>query len=136
MSLKQRHKLRGVRAQPSNLKRAKWTEYALRFVFGGLITAITGWLANRYGPAFGGLFLAFPAILPASMTLVEKHSGRQSAAGDVRGSVAGAIGLVAFGAVVWALASAGAPWLVLVAALGAWLIVSLAAWWVLFARSR
>ncbi len=136
MSLKERHSSQHVEAKPSALKHAKWTEYALRFVFGGLITAIAGWLASSFGPAFGGLFLAFPAILPASVTLVEKHAGRQSAAWDVRGSVAGAIGLIAFGAVVWALASAAAPWLVLIAALVAWLILSLAAWWVLFARSR
>ena len=32
-------------------------------------------LANRqrWGPGIGGLFLAFPAIFPASATLVEKH---------------------------------------------------------------
>ena len=34
---------------------------------------ITGVLAGHYGPVFGGLFLAFPAIFPASATLVEKH---------------------------------------------------------------
>ena len=51
----------------------KWYEYALRFLFGGATTVVTGVPASRYGPVFGGLFLAFPAIFPASATLVEKH---------------------------------------------------------------
>jgi Protein of unknown function (DUF3147) len=55
------------------LKMTKWSEYALRFLFGGVITVITGVLAERYGPEFGGLFLAFPALLAASATLIEKH---------------------------------------------------------------
>jgi hypothetical protein len=57
----------------SDLKDTKWYELAVRFLFGGAITAVTGLLANRYGPVFGGLFLAFPALFPASATLLEKH---------------------------------------------------------------
>ena len=57
----------------SALKRTRWYEYGLRFFFGGAITVATGLIAKRYGPVFGGLFLAFPAIFPASATLVEKH---------------------------------------------------------------
>lgn len=57
----------------SDLKDTKWYELAVRFLFGGAITAVTGILANRYGPVFGGLFLAFPALFPASATLLEKH---------------------------------------------------------------
>lgn len=40
---------------------------------GCLITVATGMIAKKYGPGIGGLFLAFPAILPASATLIEKH---------------------------------------------------------------
>jgi len=84
----------------SDLKDTKWYELAVRFLYGGAITAITGLLANRYGPVFGGLFLAFPALFPASATLLEKHEeekkrragianttrGREAAALDARGS--------------------------------------------------
>ena len=52
-----------------------WKAYGLRFAFGGLITAITGLIAHNFGPVVGGLFLAFPAILPASVTLIEDHDG-------------------------------------------------------------
>ena len=57
----------------SALKRTRWYEYALRFFFGGAVTVAAGLIAKHYGPVFGGLFLAFPAIFPASATLVEKH---------------------------------------------------------------
>ena len=55
------------------MKETKWYEYAIRFVFGGSITVMAGVIAEKFGPVVGGLFLAFPAIFPASATLVEKH---------------------------------------------------------------
>ena len=64
----------------SVLRGTKWDEYVSRFLFGGAITLIAGILAKRYGPVFGGLFLAFPAIFPSSVTLVEKHERRKSSA--------------------------------------------------------
>ena len=56
------------------LKETRWYEFALRALFGGSISVFTGVIAHRYGPVVGGLFLAFPAIFPASATLVEKHA--------------------------------------------------------------
>jgi Protein of unknown function (DUF3147) len=62
----------------------KWYEYAVRFMFGGLITAIAGVIAKTFGPVVGGLFLAFPAIFPASATLIEKHERRKPGVRDKR----------------------------------------------------
>ena len=62
-----------IQVDPSALGQTKWHEYAVRFLFGGLITAIAGIIAKKFGPGVGGLFLAFPAIFPASATLIEKH---------------------------------------------------------------
>jgi hypothetical protein len=59
------------------LRRTRWYEYVIRFFFGGLATMAAGLIAQRYGPAIGGVFLAFPGILPASATLVEKHETRK-----------------------------------------------------------
>src|SRR5579862_2770359 len=87
--------------------RGRRSEYALRFFFGGAVTVATGLIAKRYGPVLGGLFLAFPAIFPASATLVEKHEtekkfhagiidnsrGRKAAALDARGASYGTVGL-------------------------------------------
>src|ERR1700676_1575032 len=106
-----------VSADFSALKKSKWDEYALRFLLGGSVTLVAGLLAKKYGPVFGGLFLAFPAIFPASVTLVEKHErqkkqragialttrGRQAAALDAAGAVSGSIGLAVFAAVLWKL---------------------------------
>jgi Co/Zn/Cd efflux system component len=124
-------------------KQTKWHDHLIRFVLGGLATAVTGLIAKKYGPATGGLFLAFPAIFLASATLIEKHErerkeraglqgmrrGEQAAALDACGAALGSIGLMAFGAMVWW--KADWPWLVLPMALAAWTALSLMlwAWW-------
>jgi uncharacterized protein DUF3147 len=113
---------------PKGLEKTKSWEYVVRFAFGGLVTAGTGLIARRYGPVVGGLFLAFPAILPASLTLVQQHDGREQAVEDARGARLGSIGLAAFALVTWRIATTlpGAP--VIVVATLAWALVSVAAW--------
>jgi hypothetical protein len=126
----------------SALKRTRWYEYALRFFFGGAVTMATGLIAKRYGPVFGGLFLAFPAIFPASATLVEKHEsekkrragiidnarGRESAALDARGAFLGSLGLACFAIALWRLLPAWNAALDLLAALAIWLVLSVLLW--------
>jgi hypothetical protein len=51
---------------------------------------------KRLGYRDGGVFLAFPAILPATLTLIEKKEGRQRAHEDDVGATAGSVGLFAF----------------------------------------
>jgi hypothetical protein len=131
-----------IRMNLAALKKTKTSEYFVRFLLGGTVTVITGLIAKHYGPAVGGLFLAFPAIFPASATLVERHQrekkrragikdtlrGRFSAALDARGAVLGAISLVAFAVIVWkGLPTARAPF-VLVAALISWLALATLLW--------
>ena len=62
-----------VKFKPSALGQTRWYEYLVRFVLGGAMTVVAGLIAARFGPVIGGLFLAFPAIFPASATLIEKH---------------------------------------------------------------
>src|SRR5260370_39730759 len=62
-----------------SLKETRPHEYAVRFVFGGLTTVIAGLIAKRFGPSIGGLFLAFPAILPAGASLIESHQIKRKA---------------------------------------------------------
>jgi uncharacterized protein DUF3147 len=121
--------MKSVNAKASRLKKTKWHEYLLRFVFGGLITAGAGWIAKQYGPVIGGLFLAFPAILPASASLVEKHKGHRAAGVEGFGAIAGSIGMAAFAAVVWSLATRASAWVVLPLATLVWLVVSAGVWW-------
>jgi hypothetical protein len=124
------------------LRRTRWYEYPVRFVFGGALTAATGLIAKRYGASFGGLFLAFPAIFPAAVTLVEKHErekkksagiaktdrGRKAAALDARGATLGTVALAIFAVVAWKLlpVADGAPALLL--ALAMWLGFALLIW--------
>ena len=127
----------------SALRRTKVYEYALRFLFGGAITAFTGLLAKHYGASLGGLFLAFPAIFPATATLVEKHEkqkkqragldgtirGRQSAGVDAAGASLGSIGLVAFALIFWGLIPHLATWIVLLCATAAWMLICAILWY-------
>jgi hypothetical protein len=78
----------------------------------------------RFGLRGGGIFLAFPAILPASLTLIEKKEDTDRAVGDIKGAVLGSAGLLLFAAVVhFGIARLGV--LALAAAVAAWLLVSL-----------
>src|SRR5207247_460417 len=61
----------------------------------------TGMLIGiKFGPVVGGLGLGFPAILPASLTLIEKKEGKEEASIDSLGAILGAVALVAFAVVV------------------------------------
>jgi hypothetical protein len=126
----------------SALKRTRRYEYALRFFFGGAVTVVTGLIAKRYGPAFGGLFLAFPAIFPASATLIEKHEtekkrrkgivddsrGRKAAALDARGATLGSVGLACFAVALWLMLPALNSPLTFLGALAIWLAVAVLLW--------
>jgi hypothetical protein len=125
----------------SALRQTRWYEYAVRFFLGGVATAATGLIAKYYGPGVGGLFLAFPAILFASATLIEKHErerkekagyaglrrGKDAAALDAAGAALGSIALMAFAAVIW-LSSAELGVVVLPLALIVWTVVSFTCW--------
>jgi Protein of unknown function (DUF3147) len=125
----------------SALSQTRWYEYAIRFVLGGATTVFAGLVATSFGPVIGGLFLAFPAIFPASATLVEKHErerkerhglagrrrSKEAAALEAAGAVMGNIGLVAFGAIVWRLTPPLSGLALLIAAI-AWLAVSVLLW--------
>jgi hypothetical protein len=127
----------------SALRGMQWQQYVVRFFLGGLVTVITGLLAQHFGPVFGGLFLAFPAIFPAGATLIAKREsqkkarqgldgnvrGRRAAALDAAGATLGAVGMICFALLVWKKLVGNPPSLVLCAAMLAWVVVSLTLWW-------
>ena len=113
---------------PDKLEQVAWWEYAVRFLFGGVVTVATGLLAKYVGPAFAGMFLAFPAILPASLTLVKQHDGRRRALEDARGGQVGAIALAGFAGCVTLTAARWPPVVFLPIATGVWLAVAVLAW--------
>ncbi len=131
-----------IKADISALHRTKWYEYAIRFLLGGLITVGAGAIASKWGPGVGGLFLAFPAIFPASATLIEKHErqrkerkglngaqrGKEAAALDASGAALGSIALVLFAAGIWWLLPRFESALVLAGSAVAWLWISVLLW--------
>jgi hypothetical protein len=128
---------------PLGFRRTHWREIAVRFLFGGIITVLTGLIARNWGPGLGGLFMAFPAIFPASATLVAKHEDEEmesaglkgdrraaaAAALDARGTAMGATGLIAFAVVAWRLLPVRHTASVLIGALVAWFVVAATLWW-------
>lgn len=110
------------------LKHTKAWEYLVRFAFGGAITVGTGLVGKHFGPVAAGMFLAFPAILPASLTLVNAHDGRRQCVDDARGARLGTLGLVAFAATVVVTVGGLAPWIVLTVAALMWALVDVGAW--------
>ena len=132
-----------IRFSPSSLREGRWYEYLIRFALGGAATVFTGLVSSRYGASIGGLFLALPAIFCASATLIEKHEirrkreaglagerrGKEAAALDAAGAALGAFGLLAFAIVFSLIVESSIPAAFVGASL-AWLIVSVAAWYV------
>jgi len=127
--------LSDIRVQPGHIKQSKPKDYAIRFLFGGGITVVVGIVGKAFGPVVAGLLLAFPAILPASATLIAKHETEAAAGADAMGAALGAVGLVGFGIVVWQLAERAPGWLTITVAAVLWLVVSVVLW-ILFASTR
>jgi hypothetical protein len=139
-----------VRVDASGLRELTLRNVAVRFALGAAITAAAGLIARMKGPIIGGLFLAFPAILPASLTLIAAHQesqkaragghglirGRQAAALDAFGAYLGSIGLVAFALAVQHLALWRSPLIVLSASSVVWFSVGLILWTLRKRRNR
>jgi hypothetical protein len=137
-----------VKTSIGALKEGRWYEHVLRFVLGGAATVITGLIAKYAGPEIGGLFLALPAMLCASATLVDSHEtrrkreaglegsdrGKDAAALDAAGAAAGSVALLTFAAVVFTL-SPRAPWIALCVATITWCATAVACWWI-YKRTR
>ena len=133
-----------VKVQCSRLRQSEWWEYVVRFVFGGVVVVITGMIASKWGAVIGGLFLAFPGIFPASVTLVERHEkqkkrrhgydgrrrGRSASAVVSAGAALGSVGLIAFAALAWLLLPRAPAWVAITAATLGWFAVSALAWFV------
>ena len=136
-----------VKLQFEALRKTRWSEYATRFLIGGFITVMAGLIAEKFGPGIGGLFLAFPAIFPASASLIQKHErqrkdragmngvdrGRVAVGIDAFGAALGCVGLVAFAITIWKMLPQFPLAFTLAVATFAWAIVSVLLW---FLRKR
>jgi uncharacterized protein DUF3147 len=131
-----------VEFEISDVKKTKPVEIALRFLFGGICTMAAGLIAKRYGPVIGGLFLAFPAIFPAGVTLIQSHEkenkvkigsngtkrGRLAASIDSAGAALGCGGLLVFALICWKGLQHYNAVAVIGTATAAWLAISILLW--------
>jgi len=96
----ERERRQPVGLDPAKLRQTRPWELALRFAFGAGIALAAGLVGMRFGHRAGGVFLAFPAVLPASLTLMEKKDGRARADIDAMGAILGSCGMLAFAVLV------------------------------------
>jgi Protein of unknown function (DUF3147) len=106
---------------------------AHRFLAGGLTSVASGGVTLAFGARVGGVMLAFPAILAASLTLIEEQEDSVDAREDARGATIGGAGLVVFAAVASLTLGELAGAVALVLATLGWLLTALGgyalAWW-------
>ncbi len=112
-----------VRLDRRKLAAIRPREYLIRFIFGAAVSSVAAVATVVAGPRFGGMFLAFPAILPATLTLLEKKEGLPQAVSDLRGATLGAIGMIGF-ATIGGSTMLPAAGLRLLAALAGWALLS------------
>jgi PncC family amidohydrolase len=111
------------RLDVASVRKIGLRDHAVRFAFGAAMSVIAAVIGIAASHRLAGLFLAFPAILPAALTLLERKEGLAQAVSDVRGATIGAIGMFAF-ALTAAVALPHSPQIALPAAMAAWIVVS------------
>ena len=90
----------GVGSDTGRLRSIRPRDLAVRFAFGAAVSVVAGIVGFTVGEPAGGVLLAFPAILPAALTLIESREGTSTAVSDVRGAVVGALGMLGFAVAV------------------------------------
>jgi hypothetical protein len=125
-----------ITIEPSRLRDLDTSALAVRFAFGFVISVIVGAIGLAAGDLVAGLFLAFPAILPASLTLIAEEDGEDEAKVDAAGACFGGLGLAVYGATSWFLLSRTAPVAAELVALVAWCVVAIGSYLVVRSRLR
>jgi len=126
-----------LRFDTSALRRGSWKKQLGRFIWGGTITVATGLLAKWLGPRGGGLFLAFPAILPLSLVMLARREnaevkdphardrGRHAAVAAAAGASFAAPALLVFAVATWLTVERWPPVFVWLGAGTAWSLAAL-----------
>ena len=113
-----------VAVEAGRLKEIRGRDLAIRFAFGAAVSIVAGAVSLVFNPVVGGLFLAFPAILPASVTLIEQKESTDEAVHDIEGATIGALGLAVFAVVTGIVLRHTSAVVALAAATAAWLVTS------------
>jgi hypothetical protein len=105
----------------AKIRQVRPRDYAIRFAMGAAISIGAALIGKVAGHRFGGTFLAFPAILPASLTLIQEEEGTARAGRDALGAVLGGAALVGFAMVGEAAFGTLEPFAAIALATAAWL---------------
>lgn len=109
-------------------------QLAVRFIAGALTSIAAGAVTLAFGSRVGGILLAFPAILAASLTLIEHEEDSAEAREDARGAVIGAIALGTFAAVAALTLGSLSAAIALAVATAAWVVVAVGGYFVAWFR--
>jgi hypothetical protein len=112
--------------QPAKVRQIRPKDYLIRFALGAAVSIVAGILSETISRRYGGAFLAFPSILPASLTLIQKEEGTRRADRDAVGAILGSVGLVVFAMIGEATFGHIEPFAALMLALAGWVIASFA----------
>jgi hypothetical protein len=117
----------------SKIREASPRELGYRFLAGAVTSVVSGLATLAFGARVGGILLAFPAILAASLTLIEEQEDGVDAREDARGAVIGGCGLIAFAVVAALTLTEVPPAVALLLAAAVWMLVALGGyavfWW-------
>lgn len=108
------------KAEPGKVRQVRRRDLGYRFLAGALTSIAAGGLTLGLGARVGGIMLAFPAILAASLTLIEEQEDSAEAREDARGAVMGGAALGAFAAVAAVALESMNPAIALALATVAW----------------
>jgi uncharacterized protein DUF3147 len=109
-------------------------DLGVRFISGALTSVVAGVVTLVFGARPGGILLAFPAILAASLTLIEEEEDAEDAREDSRGAVVGGAALIVFALVAALTLTRLGAVADLALAAGAWLLVALGVYAVIWYR--
>ena len=110
--------------RPRKLSEIRVRDLAVRFIAGAITSILAGVVTLTLGARVGGLLLAFPAILAASLTLIEEDDSAPEAREDARGAVVGGLALAAFAAVAAVALPGLSGCVALLLATAAWVLVA------------
>jgi hypothetical protein len=120
--------------EPSRIRQVRSKDLLVRFAAGAVTSIVAGLLTLAFGSRLGGIMLGFPAILAASLTLIQEEEDAAHAREDARGAVAGGCAMAVFAlAAALTFGHLGAALALLIAA-AAWTVTALGLYLILWFR--
>ena len=118
----------------SRVKDVRTKDLLIRFAAGAVTSIVAGLLTLAFGSRLGGIMLGFPAILAASLTLIQEEEDAAHAREDARGAIAGGCAMAAFALAAALMFGHLSAALALLIAAGAWTVTAMGLYLILWFR--